>query len=421
MLVETVPPHLMATAPDALTQPIEEIDTTLQVRFVHDEQDAMFERLRKEAPVHWQANSQYGPFWNVTRYKDIVDIEVDHKTFSNAAANGGVQIQDMPPHLMRKSFIRADPPLHTVQRRVVSPVVAPSNLVRMEEQVRREANDILDSLPIGEDFDWVDRVAVELTGRVLAELMDTPRHERRKLAYWSDVVNVDLNAAGEMDTEEKRYEKIRECAAYFAVHFKERQTRPPGNDLISMLAHSLVTAEMDEQTFVGMVVTLMVGGNDTTRNSIVGGLLALNQFPEQYVKLRANPQLVNSMVPEILRWVTPVPHMRRNVTQDTEFRGQKMKKGDKVIIWYLSANRDAEMIESPYEFIVDRPDPRKHLSFGMGIHRCLGNRLAELQLRVLWEEILKRNWIIDVTGPAKRKFNNALRGFSSMSVRIRNA
>ena len=410
-----------SAAPDPLTQPLEDLDTTLQVRFENDQQDAIFARLRKEAPVHWQKQSQYGPLWNVTRYKDIVDIELDHKTFSSDVKYGGILIKDLPENMRRTSFINSDPPLHDEQRKVVSPVVAPGNLPRMEERVRHEANAILDALPMDETFDWVDRVAIELTGRVLSELMDFPRDERRLLTYWSDIVNLDLHVGGDIDTEEKRYAKLKECAAYFAVLFNERKKLPPGPDLISMLAHSPATAQMEPQEFLGMIVLLMVGGNDTTRNSITGGLLALNQFPEQYARLRAEPKLVATMVPEIIRWVTPVPHMRRTVTQDTEFRGHRMREGDKVVIWYMSGNRDEEMIPEPYQFRIDRANPRAHLSFGMGIHRCLGNRLAELQVKVLWEEILKRDWIIDVVGPAKRKYANNLRGFSAMPVRIRKA
>jgi cytochrome P450 len=416
---EQAAPHAIGSVPDATTQALEDIDPTLQVRFQYDQQDALFARLRKEAPVHYLKQSQYGPLWNVTRYKDIVDIELDHQTFSSDVKYGGILIKDLPKDMLRTSFINADPPLHDDQRKVVAPVVAPGNLLRMEDKIRREANQILDSLPIGETFDWVDRVAIELTGRVLAELMDTPRDERRLLTYWSDIVNLDLHVGGEIDTEEKRYAKLKECAAYFGVLFNQRKQQPPGPDLISMLAHSPATANMEPQEFLGMIVLLMVGGNDTTRNSITGGLLALSQFPEQYAKLRANPSLTGSMVPEIIRWVTPVPHMRRTVTRDTEFRGHKMKQGDKVVIWYISGNRDEEMISEPFQFRIDRKNPRAHLSFGMGIHRCLGNRLAELQLKLLWDEILKRPWIIDVAGPAKRKYANNLRGFSALPVRIR--
>lgn len=411
--------EFLVEAPDPTTQALEDLDPTLQYRFMTDTQDAIFARLRKEAPVHYMKDSQYGPLWNVTRYKDIVDIEIDHQTFSSDVKYGGILIKDLPKSMLRTSFINADPPVHDDQRKVVSPVVSPGNLLRMEERVRKEANSILDSLPIGETFDWVDRVAIELTGRVLAELMDTPRDERRLLTYWSDIVNVDLQVGGEINTEEKRYAKLKECAAYFGKLFDQRKQQPPGPDLISMLAHSPATANMPAQEFLGMIVLLMVGGNDTTRNSITGGLLALNQFPDEYARLRAKPELVHTLVPEIIRWVTPVPHMRRTVTKDTEFRGHKMKQGDKVVIWYISGNRDADMIPEPFAFKIDRTSPRAHLSFGMGIHRCLGNRLAELQLRILWEELLKRPWIVDVVGPAERKYANNLRGFSSMPVRIR--
>ena len=413
--------HPQVELPDLMSQPIDEVDPTQQIRFATDTQDAMFARLRKERPVQYLKDSQYGPLWNVTRYKDIVDIEIDHPTFSSDVKYGGILIKDLPKDMLRTSFINADPPIHDDQRKVVAPVVAPGNLLRMEEKIRHEANQILDSLPVGETFDWVDRVAIELTGRVLAELMDTPRSERRLLTYWSDIVNVDLAVGGAVNTEEARYAKLKECAAYFGALFNERKQKAPGPDLISMLAHSPATAAMPPQEFLGMIVLLMVGGNDTTRNSITGGLLALSQFPDQYAKLRANPGLAGNMVPEIIRWVTPVPHMRRTVTRDTEFRGQKMKQGDKVVIWYMSGNRDEEMISDPLQFDIERKNPRAHLSFGMGIHRCLGNRLAELQLKILWEEILKRPWIIDVVGPAKRKYACNLRGFSAMPVQIRQA
>jgi cytochrome P450 len=406
--------------PDPATQALEDLDPTLQMRFATDTVDPIFARLRKEAPVHRMKQSQYGPLWNVTRYKDIVDVEIDTATFSSDVKYGGIYIKDMPKELLRTSFINQDSPLHDIQRKVVSPVVAPANLKRMEEHIRREVNDILDGLPIGETFDWVDRVSVEVTNRVLSELMETPRDERRLLTVWSDIVNVDLAVAGEIDTEEKRYAKLKDCAAYFAKIFEERKKQEPGRqDLISMLAHSPATADMTPQEFLGMIVLLMVGGNDTTRNSITGGLLALSQFPAEYDKLIANHNLVTTLVPEIIRWVTPVPVMRRTVTKDTEFRGQKMKQGDKVLIWYISGNRDEEMIPEPYQFKVDRANPRTHLSFGMGIHRCLGNRLAELQLQILWQEILRRNWRIDVVGPAVRKYASNLRGFGAMPVKIR--
>lgn len=405
-------------APDALSQPLEDIDPSLPYRFQQQSHFSMFDRLRRESPVHYVKDSEYGPFWSVHRYKDIIDVEIDHTTFSSDVKYGGMLIKDLPDHMRRTSFINADPPLHDHQRRVVSPIVAPANLNRLEHTIRSEAANILDGLPRGETFDWVDNVSIELTGRVLCELMDFPRVDRRLLTYWSDIVNVDLEVGGEINTEEKRYAKLKECATYFGVLFRERMNSEPKDDLISMLAHSEYTKNMPAQEFLGMIVLLMVGGNDTTRNSISGGLIALNQFPDQYAKLRNDPGLIPKLVPEILRWVTPVAHMRRTATRDIEFRGKQIKRGEKVVVWYASGNRDDAVIKDPYQFIVDRANPRLHLSFGFGIHRCLGNRLAELQLRVLWEEILKRKMLIETVGAPVRKYANNIAGVMGLPVRI---
>ena len=418
---ECAPPMRPEEAPDPYAQAIGDIDPTLQIRFQHDLQDRVFARLRKEAPVHYLSRSQHGPLWSITKFRDIVDVELDHKTFSSDVKYGGILITDVPKNLRRMNFINSDPPRHDEQRKVVSPVVSPMNMHRMEACIRSEVTQILDSLPVGETFDWVDRVSIEVTNRVLSELLDTPREDRRWLTAWSDLANLDLQVGGDIDSEEKRFARLADCAAYFARLFNERKKKDPGPDLISMLAHSPLTAEMDSQEFLGMILLLLIGGNDTTRNSITGGLLALTQFSDQYARLRAEPALVTSLVPEIIRWVTPVVQQRRTVTRDTEFRGMSMKEGDKVVLWYISANRDEDAITDPFQFNVARENPRNHLSFGMGIHRCLGNRLAELQLKILWDEILQRNWLIEVTGPAKRKYANNIRGFSSLPVRITKA
>ena len=215
-----------------------------------------------------------------------------------------------------------------------------------------------------------------------------------------------------------RLEELGKCQDYFTRLWNERVNATPGNDLISMLAHSPATRNMSKTEFLGNLLLLIVGGNDTTRNSITGGLLALNRHPEQFEKLRQNPLLVESLVPEIIRWQTPLAHMRRTAVKDTEVGGKLIRTGDKVVMWYLSGNRDETAIERADEFIIDRARPRQHLSFGFGIHRCVGNRLAELQLRVLWEEILKRFDRIDVTGEPVRTKSNFVHGFMSMPVII---
>jgi cytochrome P450 len=308
-------------------------------------------------------------------------------------------------------FIAMDPPKHDAQRKVVSPAVSPNALMAMEPIIRERAGRILDDLPIGETFDWVDRVSIELTGQMLATLFDFPFEERRKLIRWS---NLFLRA----NHDEAERQELRDWAACFQRLWDERVDAPPAGDLISMLAHSEATRNMPRIEYLGNVLLLVVGGNDTTRNSISGGLLALHRHPGQYEKLRADPSLVTSMVPEIIRWQTPVAHMRRTATEDIEFGGKTIRKGDKVVMWYVSGNRDETVIENPDAFIIDRDRPRQHLSFGFGIHRCVGNRLAEMQLRVVWEEILKRFPVVEVVGEPIRAKSCLVREYSSLPARI---
>ncbi len=402
---------------DAWKKPLESFDMSDPTFYQNDTWYPYFERLRREAPVHWCADSLYGPYWSVSKYKDIMHCEINHQIYSNEI--GGVQIEDQPANMARPSFIRMDPPRHDEQRKVASPIVAPNNLMNMEGLIRSRTQTLLDGLPRGETFDWVNRVSIPLTTMMLATLFDFPFEERAKLTYWSDVAICNVrDPASPVHSEEERFEVLKEMAAYMGALFKERQAQPPKFDLLSMLAHGESTRDMPIREFMGTLALLIVGGNDTTRNSMSGGLLALNQFPDEYRKLLANPALVDSMVPEIVRYVTPVLHMRRTATRDTELGGQQIKAGDKVIMWYVSGNRDEDAIENPNQFIIDRARPRQHLSFGFGIHRCVGNRLAELQLKILWEEILARFPMIEVVGEAKRIYSNFIHGIAGMQVRI---
>jgi cytochrome P450 len=379
---------------------------------------AYFERLRKEAPVHWCRDSEFGAYWSVTRYDDIMAVDTNHQTFSSDAALGGITIRDARQDLRRPSFIAMDPPKHDVQRKTVSPIVAPANLARMEPIIRERAGKILDELPIGETFDWVDRVSIELTTQMLATLFDFPFEERRRLTRWSDIATTLPGPGGLVATEEERQAELMECLAYFTGLWNERVNKPPAGDLISMMAHGEATRNMTPDEYLGNVILLIVGGNDTTRNSISGGVLALNQNPAEYEKLRADPSIIPNMVPEIIRWQTPLAHMRRTALADVELAGQTIKKGDKVVMWYVSGNRDETAIPDPESFRIDRERPRQHLSFGFGIHRCVGNRLAELQLRIVWEEILKRFRHVEVVGEPRRVRSSFVKGYETLPVRI---
>jgi cytochrome P450 len=402
----------------AWKMPLDEIDVSKGYLFEQDIVGFYFERLREEDPVHYAVSKRYGPYWSVTRYKDIMEVDVNHAVFSSEAKLGGIALAERPAPEMYPSFIAMDPPRHDEQRKTVSPIVAPGNLAALESTIRERACRILDGLPIGEQFDWVERVSIELTTQMLATLFDFPFEERRLLTWWSDMATGDPDGNGPVTSWEQRLTELGKCRDYFTRLWNERVNAPPRNDLISMLAHSPATRNMGPDEFLGNLILLIVGGNDTTRNSISGGLLALHRHPGEFDKLRANPALVASLVPEIIRWQTPLAHMRRTALQDTVLAGKQIRKGDKVVMWYLSGNRDEEAIEHADRFIIDRARPRQHISFGFGIHRCVGNRLAELQLTILWQEILKRFPRIEVVGEPVRTKSNFVHGFKSMPVVI---
>jgi len=407
-------------AADAWTMPIDRIDVSQPHLYQSDTWEPLFARLRQDDPVHWTEDGMYGSFWSVTRYKDIMAVDTNHHVFSSDATMGGIAIRDVPMDFRRPSFISMDPPKHDAQRKVVSPIVAPMNLAKLAGTIRERACRILDSLPRGEIFDWVDLVSVELTTQMLATLFDFPFEERRKLTYWSNVAMVNTRAGTEIDSDAKRDAVLQDAVDYFTALWHERAALPPRPDLISMLAHGEATRDLPSRPaeFLGTLLLLIVGGNDTTRNSISGGVLALNDNPGEYGKLRANPGLIPSLVPEVIRWQSPVIHMRRTALADAELGGKHIRKGDKVVMWYISGNRDEDGIDNANRFIVDRARPRQHLSFGFGIHRCVGNRLAEMQLTILWEEILKRFPRIEVVEEPKRAYSNLIRGIVSMPVRI---
>lgn len=410
------PPTLEAARADAYSQPLADIDVANPKLFHADLVEPYFERLRREDPIHYVESPTFGGYWSITRYNDIMAVDTNHQQFSSDAALGGITINTINNGAL-PMFIAMDPPRHDVQRKAVQPIVAPTNLRNLEPLIRSRAADILDGLPVGVEFDWVEKVSVELTAMTLATLMDFPQEQRRKLTRWSDVATA-VPGGGVIDRPEQWVEEMTECFTTFQGLWNERATRPPGNDLISMLAHGEGTRNMPAYEFQGNVVLLIVGGNDTTRNTITGSILALNQNPDQYQKLREHPELVASMVSETIRWQTPLAHMRRTAVQDVEFGGKLIRKGAKVVMWYLSGNRDETVIERPNDYIIDRARPRQHISFGYGIHRCVGNRLAELQLQIIWEEILKRFPTVEVVGAPERVYSTFVHGFRSLPVRI---
>ena len=406
-----------AASPDPWTLDLASIDPSQAALFESGAHHEYFRRLRDEDPVHYTAVSAFGPYWSITKFHDIVAVDSNHAVFSS---NRDIVIGTQEDGFAPPMFIAMDPPKHDVQRKVASPAVAPTRLADLEVVIRERAGKILDSLPLNETFNWVELVSKELTTQMLATLFDFPWEDRHLLPYWSDVTTTSDTVGVAADMAE-RERVLHECLGYFSNLWRERAAAPPKFDFISLLAHDPATRGMidDPMELLGNLMLLIVGGNDTTRNSISGGVLALNQFPAEYAKLKADRSLIPNMVSEIIRWQTPLAHMRRNALTDIEVGGKLIHKGDKVILWYVSGNRDETVIERPDDFVIDRDRARHHLSFGFGIHRCMGNRVAELQLRILWEEIMARFEHVEVVGPAVRVASNFVQGYTDLPVRIR--
>ncbi len=407
--------RLEAARARAAATPLDAIDVSSFDLFGRDEHWAYFERLRREAPVHHCRDSLFGPYWSVTRYHDIMTVDTDHRTFSSSHRLGGISIADQAPDFPLPMFIAMDPPEHGVMRKAVSPPLAPPRLAVLEAVIRTRVTEILDRLPRGRPFNWVEQVSVDLTSFMLATLFGLPQEDRGKLVHWSNAAVI----ADYLNSEDDRRAALLDCLAYFKRLRGQAATDPASPDFFSRLTHDPTMRDLDDASLLGNILLLIVGGNDTTRNSIGGAVYGFSLYPQEWRKLTADASLIPSAVAEIIRWQTPLAHMRRTAVQDAEIGAARIRRGDKVIMWYVSGNRDEAVMPDPDALIVDRAHARRHLSFGFGLHRCLGNRAAELQIRVLLEEMLRRGLTPEVVQEPARIKSCFVHGYEDMYVELR--
>jgi cytochrome P450 len=406
----------MTAIPLSTEQPasIDTIDLTDPSLFSHDRHESIFERLRDEDPVHWQSQSESGPFWNLTRYEDVKNADIDHHLFSSRDIS---IVEDIPEGFDISMFMAMDPPRHTVYRNALHKLFSPANMTVMENGLRAHTIAVLDALPVGESIDWVEQVSVEITSHVLATLFKFPIERRKELIEWSDAAVLrNSRENGASVTWEARQDRLMEC---FHEFYGSIRSRDPEDDidLVSVLANRHGQKHLKPSEFFGNILLLIVAGNDTTRNSITGGVVALNRFPDQYDLLRDDPGLVlPTAIPEMFRWQSPVAYMRRTAACDTRLHGRHIREGEKVLLWYASGNRDDRFFKDPHAFAAGRRNAIKSLAFGFGVHRCPGQLLASMQLRVLWEEVMNRFECVEMVGEPDYLPSTFLKGYSKLNV-----
>ena len=406
----------MATIADS--RPINPFEVSANALYTEDTWREPFARLRADAPISWRPESPFGAYWSVVTHALVQEVELRHDVFSSRWDLGNITIAEAVNGEGFPNFIAQDPPIHTAQRRVIAPAFSPSQIIKLEALVRARTEKLFAELPRGEEFDWVERVSLPLTLGMLCLLFDMPFDEWRDLKRWSDWAS---SVSEDNLNEEHRVQflvQMGEMLARFDRELDARRGQPPTDDLLSRMVHSEAMGNMEAIERIANIALLIVGGNDTTRNSMSALVEAFDTYPAELARLRTNPSLIPNAAQEIIRWQSPVTHMRRTCTEDVELGGQTLRKGEKVILWYISANRDESVFPDAERFDVGRDNARRHVAFGHGIHRCVGARLAEIQLCTLIEEIVDRGIRIEPHGPAERLPSPFLHGFVHMPVRI---
>jgi cytochrome P450 len=397
--------------------PITPFDPSETGYYVNHSWEQPFADLRAKAPVSLRPESPYGPYWSVATLDLIQEVESNPDVYSSSYTLGNITIADSVGGSEFPNFIAMDRPRHTEQRKVVQPAFNPSEMARREAEIRQRTKDLFDALPVGETFDWVDRVSIELTLGMIAILFDFPWDQRRDLKLWSDMAS-DVSPDQSEERQQMFLAEMARMLERFDALLEAKRTQSPSDDLLARMVHSEAMGDLNPMERIATIALLIVAGNDTTRNSMSGFIEAINLFPDQLEKLRADPSLIPNAAQEIIRWQSPVTHMRRTCTADVVLNGQQLKKGDKVVMWYISANRDESVFPNASQFDVTRDNARRHIGFGHGVHRCVGARLAEMQLAIFIEEIVKRNIRVEMVSDPTRMASPFLHGFTELPVRI---
>jgi len=412
-----------------MTKPIYDIGQICELdkweTFINGQPFDIFKRLREEAPIYWHEESlDFEPgFWALSKHEDIVRVSKDPMTFSSAV--GGHLMTMGDPEVVDPSAVAAiignmigmDPPDHQIYRKMVAPSFTPKAIRTLEDDMRLKIRELLENVEDKGEFNFVTEISEQLPLWVLCEMMGIPESERPKIR---DLVNNLTDASIQQDPNNAFQIWVNYMELFkMGRDMIEERRKNPTDDLMSVVANTKIEGgELPPELLDGFFLLMVIAGNETTRNTLTGGLMALTDNPEEREKLLKEPSLISNATDEMLRWVTSVIYFRRTATKDTNIRGQDIKAGDKVVMWYGSANRDEDIFKDGHLFRVERENAKKHLAFGAGEHLCLGNRLGHMQIRVLFEELLDRFPNIHSISDPVRIPSNFLAGISELKVRI---
>ncbi|ORA82596.1 cytochrome [Mycolicibacter kumamotonensis] len=401
----------------------DDIDLTDLDRFTSGFPHHVFDVLRRESPVWFHPATAHSPggegFWVLSRYADIVAAATDAETFSSESGGGrdggGTTLEDMPLGFAVGALLNMmDDPRHAKFRKLLMPSMTPRALRGIEQDLRRRAVTIVDAALAKRDCDFLVDVAAELPLQAVAELVGVPQEDRHELMNWANVtLDYEDREVGEVND---RLVQAQARMFVYGADLLERKRAQPADDLLSVVTHALIDGEPltdnEQRMFLSLI---MAAGSETTRNSIAIGMAALSEHPEAWERLRQDPALLPVAVEELLRWASSTPYNRRTATRDVQLHGRLIRAGDKVSLWWASANRDESVFTDPHTFDITR-NPNPHLTFGRGVHFCLGSTLARLEMRVIFDVLLDRVRTVSLTGPIEYVRSNKHAGVRHMPV-----